>query len=150
MCGGHDYHASVPTPVAADQDCDSCYGYGGESEARASLAAREAVEDGEFNVANGNAVYIVQDLLNLSCEEVYGGELHPAMVLSRLGFTNTTSGVVEPSESQAVRLTAEGVGLGCRFVHMGRSQSQCDSYVERLRRLAEIAIERGAPSIVWG
>lgn len=145
-CGGNLYVA----PNSADHDCKSCLGYGGDRQAEEALDEREALEDGEFNVANGNAAYIVQDLLNLSSEEVYGGSLHPAMVLSRLGFTNTAAGVVEPSESQGVRLTAEGVSLGCRYINMGRSQEQCDSYITRLRRLAEIAIEREAPSIVWG
>ena len=149
-CGGNDRYATVANPVEANPDCSTCYGDGGDHDAVSAVYGRQATEDGEFNVANGNAIYIVQDLLNMSCEDVYGGDLHPAMVLSRLGFTNTPAGVMERSESQAVRLTAEGVGLGCTVINMGRSQRQCDSYVERLRRLAEIAVERGAPNIVWG
>lgn len=145
-CGGNLYVA----PLSADHDCDSCYGYGGDTEAQDALKEREATEDGEFNVANANAIYIVQDLLNMSGEDIYCGSLHPALVLSRLGFTNTAGGVVDPSEGQAVKLTPEGVSLGCKYINAGRSQRQCDSYVVRLRKLAEIAIERGAPEIRWG
>ena len=150
-CGGHDRYATVETPVEADHDCALCYGDGGNMEAVSAVYGRQATEDGEFNVANGNAIYIVQDLLNLSCEEVYGGSIDPSTALMRLAVVfDTASGVIEPSTSQAVRLTAEGVGLGCTVVNMGRSQRQIDSYAERLRRLAEIAIERGAPEIYWG
>ena len=148
-CGGQNRYG-VSDPVEADIDCGSCYGYGGDTEAENRLHGREGNEDGEFNVANGNAQYIVQDLLNLSCEEVYGGSVAPYEVLTRLSFTNAGGGVIPPSESQAVRIDENGVDLGCRVINFGRSERQIDSYISRLRRLAEIAVERGAPSIVWG
>lgn len=144
-CGGN------PFGEGADHDCESCLGYGGDREAQEALYARDSQEDGEFNVANANAIYIVQDLLGLHCDEVYGGSLDPATVLIRLASVwDTSKDTIEPSEEQAVRLTAEGVSLGCKVISMGRSQRQCDSYVSRLRRLAEIALDRGAPEIVWG
>lgn len=150
-CKGHERFAPVENRIIPNPECDTCYGDGGSMEAMDAYFAREASEDGEFNVANGNAAYIVQDLLNLSSEEVYGGSLDPATVLMRLAVIfDTSKGVEEPSTSQAVRLTAEGVGLGCTVVNLGRSQRQCDSYVSRLRRLAELAVERGAPEIIWG
>ena len=150
-CGGHDRYSTVSTPVEANPDCDLCYGDGGDHDAISAVEGRKAVEDGEMNVANSNAIYIVQDLLNLSCEEVYGGSLDPSTVLMKLAVLfSTANGVQERTEGQAVRLTAEGVGLGCKFINMGRSERQIDSYVDRLRKLAEIAVERGAPEIVWG
>jgi len=150
-CGGHDVYSTVVDKVQADHDCDSCYGDGGDHDAISAVAVRMGTVDGEFNVANGNATFIVQDLLNLPCEDVYGGSLDPSMVLARLAVLfNTANGVVERTEGQAVRLTPEGVSLGCKFINMGRSQDQIDSYVERLRRLAEIAVERGSPEIFWG
>jgi hypothetical protein len=148
-CDGRDRYLGTAV-TQPDPDCRACHGFGGDRQAEDALAEREATEDGEFNVANGNAAYIVQDLLNLPCEEVYGGSIHPAMVLSRLGYVDTAAGVEQPNKSQAVHLTSEGVSLGCMIFSGGRSQRQCNSYVTRLRRLAEIAIERNSPSIVWG
>ena len=150
-CGGHNMHAPVENKTDANIDCGDCYGYGGDRRAEDAYWARESDEDGEFNVANGNAIYIVQELLNLPHTEVYGGSVEPTTVLMRLAVVfDTARGVVQPSESQAVRIDANGVGLGCRVFNAGRSERQIDSYITRLRRLAEIAIERGAPEIVWG
>lgn len=150
-CGGHNTYAPIENRSEADIDCGTCHGYGGDYEAETAYFAREAQDDGELNVANANAAYIVQDLLNLSHTEVYGGSIDPSTVLMRPAVVfNPAAGVVQPSESQAVRIDASGVGLGCRVINCGRSERQIDSYIERLRRLAELAIERGAPSIVWG
>lgn len=150
-CGGHNTHAPVEDRREADLDCGICHGYGGDYEAETAYFAREAQDDGEVNVANANAAYIVQDLLNLPHTEVYGGSLDPSTVLMRLAVVfNPGAGVVERSESQAVRLDENGVSLGCRTINMGRTESQVESYIARLRRLAELAIARGAPSIVWG
>ena len=150
-CGGHDDYCGAPNSTAPNLDCEDCQGYGGDHDAKGDLYLRDSRDDGEFNVASANARYIVQDLLNLSCEEVDGGSLDPTTVLMRCATVfDTSRGIEQPSTSQGVRLTAEGVGLGCMVVNAGRSQRQCDSYVDRLRRLAEIALERGAPEIYWG
>jgi len=150
-CGGHNTYAQIAEKVEADLDCDKCYGMGGDHNAESALYAREADEDGEMNVANANAIYIVQDILNLPHTEVYGGSIEPTALIMRLAvYFDPSRGVVDPSESQAVRLSSEGVSLGCRVINCGRTSRQVDSYISRLRRLADIAIERGAPAVVWG
>jgi hypothetical protein len=151
-CGGHDRYAELAIPrVEGDHNCDTCYGDGGNHDVIGAVYGRDAREDGEFNVADGNAAYIVQDLLNLRGEEAYGGALAPHLILSRLATVfDTANGVEEGSETQGVILTADGVAPGATVINCGRSQRQCDSYVSRLRRLAEIAQERGAPEIIWG
>lgn len=148
-CGGTSPYGDAER-VEADIDCDSCYGHGGDTSAEMALMDREAADDSEMNVSNGNAVYIVRDILNLTSEDVNGGSLDPSTILLRTSYVNTTDGVEAESEAQAVHLSEEGVSLGCRVINMGRTLRQCDSYVLRLRRLAEMAIERGAPSIHWG
>jgi len=148
-CGGHedprreDYRE-------ADIDCDSCMGLGGDWPAIRELEARSQKDDGEMNVSNLNALYIVRELLGVGPEDVFGGCIDPTTVLMRTAYVDAARGAVAPSEEQGIHLSAEGVGPGCRVIDAGRSSAQCASYVARLRRLAEIAIERGAPSIVWG
>jgi hypothetical protein len=124
-CGGQGPYG-VTDPVQPDHDCGSCLGYGGDTAAQDALFAREADSDGEFNVANGNAAYIVQDILNLPDEEVYGGSIEPHMVLVRLATAGVfaQNGVREPSESQAIRIDENGVGLGCQVIDCGRSLRQ--------------------------
>ena len=150
-CGGHNPYGP-PNPVTASNDCGTCFGHGGDTDAETAFYARETDVDCGFNVANGNAAYIVQDLLNLPDEEVYDGSIEPHMVLMRLAVAGAfaQNGVREPSESRGVILTPEGVSDGCRVIDGGRSLEAVESYIVRLRRLAEVAIERGAPSIVWG
>ena len=151
-CGGQRDYCGVTDPAKPSRGCSNCHGYGGDTEAEGSLYEREATEDGGFNVANGNAACIVQDLLNLSCEEVYSGSVDPATALTRLAAAGLFAqrSVREPSESCGVVLTSEGVSDGCRMIECGRSLEQVESYVVRLRHLAKIAVERGAPSIIWG
>lgn len=151
ICEGHDIYGQGENKIVPQPDCDHCGGGGGNFDALNAVYERQAIEDGEFNVANANAIYIVQDLLNLPHTEVYGGSVEAHEVLTRLAVVfNIEAGVVAPSEGQAVRLSEEGVSLGCRVINGGRSLSQCERYVESLRRLAEIALERGAPEIYWG
>jgi len=149
-CGGHDPYGGVKEPHEADADCNSCMGMGGDWPQRNALEAREQRDDGEFNVSNANARYIVRELLGLGAEDVHCGSIGPTTVLMRTTHVEPARGAVAPSESRGVHITSEGVGPGCRVIDMGRSAGQCASYVTRLRRLAEIAIERGAPSITWG
>jgi len=108
--------------------------------------------DGEFNVANGNAYYILQEILNMGGAEVECyGSLPTTTVLMRVSlFLRAEAGVVKASESQAVRMDENGVGLGCKVIDCGRTLGQIESYVSRLKKLAEIAAERGAPEIQWG
>ena len=150
-CGGHDTYAPLEKRTNADPECHTCYGDGGSMKAMDAYFARQSDVDGEFNVANANAAFIVQEILNLSHQEVYGGSLDPATVLMRLAvYFDPSKGVEAPSETQAVRLTMEGVGLGCTVLNMGRSQTQVERYLHSLRKLAELAVERGSPEIYWG
>lgn len=137
--------SAIPSP-----DCETCFGYGGNQDVEEALLVRRATEDGEFNVANGNGAYIVQDILNLSCDEVYGGSVAPHEILTKLSYINTSAGVLAATEDQGVHLSEEGVSLGAKVFNFGRSESQCERYVENLHRLATIAIEKGAPMIHWG
>ena len=104
---------------------------------------------GDFNVANGNGLWILQSILGLP--PTYGGSVSPTVALMRCNaFLNPESGVEEPRCEQAVKLSADGVGLGPVVCYGGRSLEQIESYVERLKRLATIALDRGAPEIHWG
>ena len=119
-------------PHSQEAACEDCY-----------WAIR--AEDGEFNVANTNGLFIVRDILDLDLD--YYGEVMPSTVLMRLGVW-AGDGVIEPSTRQGVRLTPSGVGLGATVINGGRSKEQVNRYISQLRRLAELAIERGC-NIRW-
>ena len=134
----------------SDIDCESCMGYGGDTAAEDAYFKSLAELDGEFNVANGNATFILREVLNMPEAECYGS-IDPSTVLMRVAtFFDLSSGVVEPSQERAVILTEEGVSEGATVIDCGRSLDQVERYVASLKRLAEIAIERGAPVIQWG
>lgn len=149
-CGGQT--VSSQAAIRPDPGCGNCMGYGGDTGAELRLAVREAECDGTFNVANGNAAFIVQDVLNLPCEAVEYGAIDPATLLQRLAVFEPflANGVQAPSQEQAVVITDDGVDVGATFINCGRSLDQIEGYVRRLRLLAERALERGAPEVVWG
>jgi len=141
-CGGDIYGKQTPA-----LDCESCLGYGGDKDAEDAHQNRIASIDGEFNVANTNGLFILEEVLNLEAD--YCGEVWPSVVLSRLAaYYNPESGVIDPSEEQGVILTSEGVAPGATVINCGRSLRQVESYVARLKYLAEIAIERDC-CICW-
>ena len=106
--------------------------------------------DGEFNVANSNAHYILSEILNLGSDVEAWGSIDPSTVLMRTSYVNVDTGVTPERVSQGTYIDDNGVGPGCALLDMGRHRGQVESYVTRLRRLAEIAIEREAPEILWG
>ena len=78
------------------------------------------------------------------------GEL-PVPVYDPSGpYTDPSKGVEAATCEQAVRLDENGVGLGPTVCYGGRSLEQIESYIDRLTRLATLALERGAPVIHWG
>jgi hypothetical protein len=142
-CGGDIYGKQTPA-----QDCESCLGYGGDTEAENNHLDRVAEIDGEFNVANGNGCFILRDILNIHNVSSWG-DVPPSTVLQRIAtYYNPESGVTETTEEQGVVLTSEGVAPGATVIRCGRSLRQVESYVSRLKRLAEIAVERGC-NIQW-
>ncbi len=152
-CGGHNRYAQLDgTPrVEMDPDCPTCMGYGGDQDSEAAYWERRHHGDGEFNVSNYNGMWILRDVLNFGSEADYCGTVSPTTVMMRCAtFLNLEGGVVEPSCEQGVKLTPEGVSMGAMVCHGGRSLDQIESYVFRLKRLATLALERGASVIQWG
>jgi len=152
-CGGHNRHADLAgtTRVEAVESCEVCLGYGGDADSEAAYWERRHHGDGEFNVSNYNGMWVLGDVLNFGSEAEYCGTISPTTVMMRCAtFLNLEGGVVEPSCEQGVRLTPEGVSLGAMVCYGGRSLDQIESYVFRLKRLATLALERGAPVIQWG
>ena len=133
-------------------DCADCFGYGGSTAVQNSIEDARSRLEGEFNVANANADFILRAVLNLADKEAddCAGSLNPSIILQRIAtFTDPSRGEVLPTSTQAVRLSAEGVGLGVTFINAGRTVAQVESYLVRLKRLAEIALAEGA-EVTWG
>ena len=142
-CGGESYGGKK----TADPDCQSCWGMGGDSEAESTHQHRITEVDGDLNVANVNGRFIVEDILNLEFD--FCGEVIPSVVLMRIAaFFSRCLVSKAPSVEQGVHLTMEGVAPGATAVDCGRSLWQVESYMPRLTRLAEIALERGC-NIQW-
>ena len=100
------------------------------------LSAKEA--EGEFNVANGNAHYILSEILKIENCEMWGsmsGE-ELAFRLSHV-VSEDVDGGFRPSHQ-------DGNVIDC-----GRSFSQCERYLASLVKLAKVAAERGV-GIIWG
>lgn len=134
-------HGTVACDYQAADDQYPCDGYG------------PTPPQTGMNVANGNAAAILFDLLGYGREEVdcYGGTLDPSDVLRRLATAEgRAAGLVRaPSESRGVYLDANGVGAGALMVDCGRSASQVDRYIERLREMATRAVAEGR-AITYG
>jgi hypothetical protein len=138
----------------ADRECARCDGYGGDREAWLKADDLRAEREGEFNVANTNARFILSELLNVSTADGLYGSLDAGTAAIRLATSayktaDGTFGVREASETQSVRVSAEGVSLGPTVVDCGRSADQVVRYVEALERLVEIAQSEGC-GINWG
>lgn len=138
----------------ADRECARCDGYGGDREAWLRVDDLRSEREGEFNVANTNARFILSELLNVSTADGLYGSLDAATAAMRLATSayktaDGTFGVREPSETQAVHVSAEGVSLGATVVDCGRSADQVAWYVEALERLVRIAVAEGC-GICWG
>jgi len=102
----------------------------------------------EMNVANGNAISILRDLLGLPVPRDLCGELDPTDLLLRLAMAGSrVHNVVRPTtvSRETVVLTAEGVDVrqGPTVIECGVSPRQADSCVERLRVIAEKARDMG-------
>ena len=139
-------------PNKSNYDCGDCLGFGGDTSVQNAIEDARATLEGEFNVANANADFILRAVLNLADEEAddCAGSLNPSIILQRIAtFTDPSRGEVLPTSTQAVRLSAEGVGLGVTFINAGRTVAQVESYLMRLKRLAEIALAEGV-EVTWG
>lgn len=137
----------------ANRDCDTCEGYGGDAEAWRKVDTLRSELEGEFNVANTNARFILGELLNVPTHEGLYGSLDGATAAMRLATSaykvDGTFGVRVQSEEQAVHLSDAGVSLGATVIDCGRSADQIAGYVEALTRLVEIATDEGC-GIAWG
>ncbi len=110
-----------------------------DAEVDAYFDARAAL--GEFNVANGNAGYILRDILGLSgdFEDICYGQMDAdrlGLQLSLVDPLSTVGGMIPASQ--------EGNVIDC-----GRSLSQCERYVQSLIKLCSLAEGFGC-GIRWG
>jgi len=146
-CGGTGPYVTQER-IEADPNCPVCLGHGGDSAAEKALL--DSAHDGEFTVTNANARYIISDLLGLPGADIDDGSIASDAVLRALAISGPFKGVVDSRVEQSVRISMEGVSDGPTIHHGGRSLDQCERYISKLRALAELAIKRGAPQIVWG
>lgn len=127
-----------------DPSCDQkmpdgyeCFGYGDTSNG--------VPTELEMNVANASAKLILREILNFGAKEkdIYGGTLDPTDVLIRLTTAEyRISSLVRPTtETQGVILTENGVAPGCKVVECGMNEERLQGYVDKLRILANKAIE---------
>lgn len=99
---------------------------------------------GEFNVANGNARYILKDLLRMGDEQELYGSMDQAEFQFRLSLIEPMAvvGGIEPTE--------QFIGAGGMTMHLcGRTVDQCERYAASLVRLGKLAEEYGC-GIRWG
>ena len=98
----------------------------------------------EMNVANGSAAIILFDVLGYGRTDVeLWGELNPSDVLRRLSVVDPATHTTEGQETQAVRVDANGVGLGCRVIECGYPLERIMRYTTTLQLMAEQAEQRG-------
>ena len=112
---------------------------GDPTESELDAYFEERASWGEFNVANGNAAYIIRDLLGLSIEDgLWGGMDGDAFRfrLSQLSEMDVVGGIA-PTEK------------GRNFVSFGRTVDQCERYLRALVKLAKLS-ERHECGITWG
>jgi len=147
-----DAPTAFPSPAMPRHD-DPDYHAKGEAwyEARCIVMAQREDVEGEFNVANANARYIVEALLGEEFD--YCGSLDATTAAQRLSIALAMgaedAGVVTPTDDGGVRLTLDGVGVGSRNIDCGRSAAQVSGYAGAVAHLVEIAQARGC-GIQWG
>lgn len=123
---------------------DGCYGYGPEH-----IGSKP--EPFSLNVANDNGFFILRDVFNLQDGEVdYCGSIDSTTLALKLAFfTDLEAGIQEPREDQAIRMDENGVSLGVKMTHCGRSLQQIERYLTSLKAMVEQAVEEGC-GITWG
>ena len=126
-----DRDNNIPSPYVVEDPTDEAI--------EAYYAACEAF--GEFNVGNGNAVYILRDILGLpgDFEEICYGEMDADTLgfrLSMLDPLSTVGGMAPASQ--------DGIVINC-----GRTLAQCERYVRSLIKLCSLAEGFGC-GIRWG
>ena len=130
-------------------ECGTCVGYGGDSDAE--YAWETANCPPSLNVANGNAAFIVQEILNISVHEadIYCHAVAAHEVLLRIAlYFDTSRGVAAPSTEQTVKVTYNGVEQGATYHFCGRTEEQVKRYLASLQAIAEYAAEHGA-EVSW-
>jgi len=123
-----DRESRVPYPFGGDAEPT-------EEEVDAYFSA--LAEEGEFNVANGNAVYILRDILKTD------GEMCGSMTADDLALR--LSMVDDFSVAGGIKPTT----LSARMFNFGRTYDQCERYVRSLVRLSKLALAEGV-GIRWG
>ena len=132
-----------------DMDCPKCMGYGGNTAAEENYFDQKSLVDGEFNVANGNAAFILRDVLGTDGEP-YGSMDADLVLLKVSAFTDAQSGVLETvTHERGVIVDEEGVRPSLTVINCGRTLRQVQSYLDRLADLAVICQSRGE-KVTWG
>jgi hypothetical protein len=144
-----------PTDFAHDlcegEGCEDCYWDGVDF--GAFDAAERAANPFDINLANANAYAVLRTMFNVAIDDdAYCGHIEPWEAETRLraflALDGAASLVKAPKSEQAVKLSMEGVSLGCVVHDCGRSTRQVDSYVERFQKLVNEAVRLGC-RIVW-
>jgi len=108
----------------------------------------------ELNVANRNGFVILRDLLSMGPEVESWGGIGAEAVFAQLAVSayRVPSAVIAASDNKGERvvLSVGGVDVQktCRVISAGLPVEQLERYVERLRALAQYALENGE-EILW-
>lgn len=87
---------------------------GGDSDAEARYFEAKSSIDGEFNIANANAAWLLREVLNIRHEDEETS-IPVYMAQARLNaFTSPDSGVEKPTVETGIMIDANGVGPGVR------------------------------------
>lgn len=119
----------------ANPNCVECAPYGGKGKVRFENLPFE------MNVANGN-FSLLWNALALPFD--WSGSIDARRILAVVPATDTALLMRDTREEGG---SAEGGG--CRVIHVGIDQERADSYLTRLRAIAEEAAKR-EERVVWG
>lgn len=124
---------------AGDPTCGNCYGFGGDQEAIDAWMAETSRD--ELNLANGNAAFVLRDVLRRSEVDLYCGSMEPSSMLFYLSLYRAEQGEVPDYQERGA--------MGCRVYRCGRNRQQVQRYLDELTRIATLA-ERQGRNVVWG
>jgi hypothetical protein len=97
----------------------------------------------EMNVSNSNARMILQDLLNLPSDELYGS-ISAQELLMKIG------GISDFNKQMMLQAPSVDKGKGATIYHGGVDEDQIERYLSTLEKMARWAMENDYNEIQWG